>query len=133
VAFTAADDVGVVVNPMLVDGQIHGGVVQGLGQALLEHCQYDRESGQQLTGSYMTYAMPRAADVPHFKIELQATPCPHNPIGAKGCGELGSIGAPPAIINAVVNALGHLGVTHMDMPATPEKVWRAIQSAQRPA
>jgi aerobic carbon-monoxide dehydrogenase large subunit len=124
-----ADDVGVIINPMIVDGQAHGGLAQGIGQALLEECVYDAD-GQLLSGSYMSYTMPRAADLPSFKVGNHVTACTHNPIGIKGVGEVGAIGVPPAVINAVIDALTPLGVTHIDMPATPEKVWRAIQSAQ---
>jgi carbon-monoxide dehydrogenase large subunit len=131
VAFTASDDVGRVINPMIVDGQIHGGLAQGIGQALLEGCVYDRESGQLLTGSFMDYTMPRASDLPSFTVGLHVTPCTHNPIGAKGCGEVGSIGAPAAVVNAAVDALGELGITHIDMPLTSEKVWRAIRAASK--
>ncbi|MGF1619821.1 MAG: xanthine dehydrogenase family protein molybdopterin-binding subunit [Rhodomicrobiaceae bacterium] len=132
VSFTAADDFGNIVNPMIVEGQVHGGIVQGVGQALLENAAYD-DNGQLLTGSYMDYCMPRADDVPSFKVHTMAgTPCTHNPLGVKGCGEAGAIGAPPAVINAVVDALKDYGVDHIDMPATPEKVWRAINSAARP-
>jgi len=124
-----ADDVGTVINPMIVDGQMHGGLAQGIGQALLEQCVYD-DSGQLVTGSYMNYTMPRAADLPFFKVGRHITTCTHNPLGAKGVGEVGAIGVPPAVINAVVDALSKYGVDHIDMPATPEKVWRAIQDAQ---
>ena len=124
-----ADDVGVIINPMIVDGQAHGGLAQGIGQALLEECVYDAD-GQLLSGSYMSYTMPRAADLPSFKVGNHVTACTHNPIGIKGVGEVGAIGVPPAVINAVLDALAPLGVTDLDMPATPEKVWRAIQSAQ---
>ena len=124
-----ADDVGNVVNPMIVDGQIHGGLAQGIGQALLEGCIYD-EDGQLLTGSYMTYTMPRAADFPFFKVGNHVTACTHNPLGSKGVGEVGAIGVPPAVINAVLDALHDLGVKHIDMPATSERVWRAIQQAK---
>ncbi|MCI0432523.1 MAG: xanthine dehydrogenase family protein molybdopterin-binding subunit [Gemmatimonadetes bacterium] len=123
-----ADDVGRVINPMIVDGQMHGGLTHGIGQALLEECRYD-DAGQLLTGSYMTYAMPRAVDVPSFKTCHCTTHCTHNPLGVKGVGEVGSIGVPAAVINAVVSALAPLGVEHIDMPATPERVWRAIQNA----
>ncbi len=129
-SFTAADDIGRVISPMMVDGQIHGGVAQGIGQALFEGCVYD-EGGQLVTGSFMNYQMPRAADLPDFKTGLHVTPCPHNPLGAKGCGEMGAIGAPVAVMNAVVDALSPLGITHLDMPATPEKVWRAIRDAKK--
>jgi carbon-monoxide dehydrogenase large subunit len=130
VRVTASDDIGRVINPMIVDGQIHGGLAQGIGQALLEECLYEAGSGQLVSGSYMNYAMPRASDFPFFTVGLHVTECTHNPLGAKGCGEVGAIGVPPAVINAVVDALGHLGITHIDMPATPEKVWRAIRGAQ---
>jgi carbon-monoxide dehydrogenase large subunit len=129
VAFTVSDDVGRVINPMIVDGQIHGGVAQGIGQALLEGCQYDAE-GQLLTGSFMNYTMPRAADLPSFQVGLHVTPCTHNPVGAKGCGEVGSIGAPAAVVSAVVDALSPFGVTHIDMPVTSEKVWRVIRASR---
>jgi len=123
------DDVGTIVNPMIVEGQMHGGLAQGIGQALLEHCVYD-EDGQLVTGSYMNYTMPRAADLPSFKTGHHLTACTHNPLGAKGVGEVGSIGVPPAVINAVVDALADHGVRHIDMPATPERVWRAIRNGQ---
>jgi len=131
VKFTAVDDFGNVINPMIVEGQVHGGIGQGLGQAMLEQCVYDPESGQLLTGSYMDYAMPRAGDLPDFTVETSAgTPCTHNPLGVKGCGEAGAIGSPPAFINAMVDALSPLGVHDLQMPATPHRVWQAIQSAQ---
>ena len=124
--FTAVDDFGNVINPMIVEGQVHGGIAQGIGQALLEHGIYD-ESGQLLTGSYMDYCMPRADDLPNFSVAMTITPCTHNPIGAKGCGEAGAIGSPPAVINAITDAVG---VRDISMPATPEKVWRAIQETR---
>jgi carbon-monoxide dehydrogenase large subunit len=127
-SFTAVDDFGKIVNPMIVEGQVHGGLVQGIGQAMLEQAVYD-ENGQLKTGSYMDYCMPRADDVPSFKVATTETACTHNPLGVKGCGEAGAIGAPSAVINAIVDALADRGVTHIEMPATPEKVWRAIQSA----
>jgi carbon-monoxide dehydrogenase large subunit len=133
VAMTAVDDFGKVINPMIVEGQVHGGLALGIGPALLENCVYDRESGQLLSGSYMDYAMPRAEDLPNFKVDNRVTPCTHNPLGAKGCGEAGAIGSPPAVINAVIDALSPLGVTHLDMPASPERVWNAIRSAQQSA
>lgn len=129
VSFVACDDFGTVVNPMIVEGQVHGGVTQGIGQALLEAGHYDRDSGQLVTGSYMDYTMPRADDLPAYQVATHATPCTHNPLGVKGCGEAGAIGAPPAVINAVINALQPLGVTHIDMPATAESVWQLIQNA----
>jgi len=130
VSFTAVDDFGNIINPMIVEGQVHGGLAQGIGQALLENCVYDKESGQLLTGSYMDYTMPRADDLPSFKVGTRVTPCTHNPLGVKGCGEAGAIGSPAAVINAVTDALISLGVKTIDMPATPERVWRAIQQAQ---
>jgi carbon-monoxide dehydrogenase large subunit len=130
VAFTAVDDVGNVVNPMIVAGQVHGGVAQGIGQALLERALYD-DAGQLLSGSFLSYAMPRAADLPRYEVATRVTPCTHNPLGAKGVGEVGSIGSPPAVIGAVVDALAHLGVRHLDMPATSERVWRAIRDAEK--
>jgi carbon-monoxide dehydrogenase large subunit len=108
---------------------VHGGLAQGIGQALMEGCVYDRDSGQLITASYMDYVMPRAQDVPSFKLGYEVTPCTHNPLGVKGCGEAGAIGAPAAVINAVVDALSPLGVRDIEMPATPQRVWRAIQAA----
>jgi len=129
--FTAVDDFGNVINPMIVEGQVHGGLGQGIGQAMLERCVYDNESGQLLSGSYMDYAMPHASDVPSFTVETaKGTPCTHNPLGVKGCGEAGAIGSPPAVINAILDALGPLGVKDLQMPATPHRVWQAIQAAQ---
>lgn len=130
VSFAAVDDFGNVINPLIVEGQVHGGLVQGIGQALYENCVYDEESGQLVTGSYMDYCMPRADDVPSFTVRYhEDQPCTHNPLGVKGCGEAGTIGAAAAVMNAVVDALSDYGVTHMDMPATPEKVWRTIRDA----
>ncbi|MEO6745489.1 MAG: molybdopterin cofactor-binding domain-containing protein, partial [Caldimonas sp.] len=120
--FTAVDDFGNIVNPMIVAGQVHGGIGQGLGQAIMEGCHYDPESGQLLTGSYMDYAMPRAMDLPNYDIATTVTACSHNPLGVKGCGEAGAIGSPPAYINALTDALG---VKEIAMPATAERVWRA--------
>jgi len=130
VAFSACDDFGNIINPMIVEGQVHGGVAQGLGQALLEHCVYDPDSGQLLTGSMMDYALPRADDLPSFSVGTKVTPCTHNPLGVKGCGEAGAIGAPAAMMNAVMDALAPLGVAHLDMPASPHRVWRAIRQAR---
>jgi len=129
VAFTAVDDFGKVINPMIVEGQVHGGLTQGIGQALLEGCVYDRETGQLLTGSLMDYALPRTDDLPSFRVATKETPCTHNPLGVKGCGEAGAIGAPAAVINAITDALWPLGVRDVPMPASPQNVWRAIQSA----
>jgi carbon-monoxide dehydrogenase large subunit len=128
--FSACDDFGNVVNPMIVDGQVHGGLGQGIGQALLEGCVYN-EDGQLVTGSFSDYALPRADDLPSFNVETaKGTPCTHNPLGVKGCGEAGAIGSPPAVINAIVDALGHLGVRDVPMPATPYQVWKTIQAAK---
>ena len=124
VKYSAVDDFGKLINPMIVEGQVHGGIVHGVGQALLEGCQYDID-GQLITASYMDYAMPRADNVPSFDVDYAPTNPPDNPLGVKGCGEAGAIGAPPAVINAITNALG---IKHIDMPATPENVWRAAQS-----
>lgn len=129
-AFTAADDFGNIVNPMIVDGQVHGGIGQGIGQALLENCAYD-ENGQLLSASYMDYAMPRADDVPFYAVDHSSqTPCTHNPLGVKGCGEAGAIGSPPAVVNAVLDALnsGGKAVDHIDMPMSPSRVWAAMNS-----
>ena len=126
--FVAVDDVGNVVNPQIVDGQIHGGVAHGIGQALLEGAIYD-DDGQLLNGSYMDYAMPRADDLPSFETDRTVTPCPHNPLGVKGAGEAGTIAATPAVVNAVVDALWHLGVRDIQMPLTPQRVWQSIQAA----
>jgi aerobic carbon-monoxide dehydrogenase large subunit len=128
VDFAACDDFGNIINPMIVEGQVHGGVAQGLGQALLEHCVYDRDSGQLLTGSMMDYALPRADDLPSFNVGTKVTPCTHNPLGAKGCGEAGAIGAPAAMMNAVLDALAPVGVKHLDMPASPQRVWHAMRT-----
>ncbi len=125
--YTCVDDVGTVLNPMIVEGQIHGGVVQGLGQALFENCVYDPESGQLVSGSFMDYAMPRACDIPQIVSETENTACTHNPIGVKGCGECGTIAAPATVINAVVDALSQYGITHVDMPASPYRLSQAIQ------
>jgi len=127
--FIAVDDVGNIINPMIVDGQIHGGVVQGIGQALFEGAEYD-QNGQLTNGSYMDYCMPRADDVPMIETASQVTPCPHNPLGVKGAGEAGTIGSTPAVVNAVIDALwsgGHK-VKDIRMPLTPERVWRAMQN-----
>ena len=133
VNFTAVDDFGNIINPMIVEGQVHGGIVQGVGQALLEKAVYDKETGQLLSGSYMDYTMPRADDVPSFKLGYKVTPCPHNPLGVKGCGEAGAIAAPAAVMNAVRDALAPIGVTQITMPATPLNVWQTIHGAARAA
>lgn len=125
--FSAVDDFGNIVNPMIVEGQVHGGLAQGIGQALLEHGVYDAESGQLLSGSYMDYAMPRADDLPSFNVQTaKGTPCTHNPLGVKGCGEAGAIGSPAAVVNAICDAIG---VKDLPMPATPCTVWTALQTA----
>jgi carbon-monoxide dehydrogenase large subunit len=124
--FVAADDFGNLINPMIVEGQVHGGIAQGIGQALLEGTVYTGD-GQLLTASFMDYAMPRADDLPSFDIHHTCTPCPGNPLGLKGCGEAGAIGSPPAIINAITDALGH---NNIEMPATPNRVWHAIHMAE---
>ena len=129
VAFSAADDFGNVINPMIVEGQVHGGLTQGIGQALVENAVYD-DSGQLLSGSYMDYTMPRATDVPMFSVDHSSvTACTHNPLGVKGCGEAGAIGSPPALVNAVIDALNSGGhaVAHIDMPLTPARVWAAMK------
>lgn len=130
VRYSAVNDFGTVINPMMVEGQVHGGVVQGIGQALMESVAYD-EHGSVLTGSFMDYAMPRAADVPGFTFATHAVPAKTNPLGAKGCGEAGCAGALPSVMNALVDALSPLGIRHIDMPATPSRVWAAIQAAGR--
>ena len=132
VDWACCDDFGNLINPMIVEGQVHGGIAQGVGQALLENAHYD-ETGQLITASYMDYCMPRADDLPNFKVDYTVTACTHNDLGVKGCGEAGAIASPPALINAVIDALSPLGVTDMSMPATPEKVWRAINDAQAEA
>lgn len=128
--YVAVDDCGKVINPMLVDGQVHGGIVQSIGQALYEEVVYD-EQGQLITGTLMDYALPRAAHVPHFELDRTETPSPVNPLGVKGVGEAGTIGATPAIVNAVVDALSPFGVRHLDMPIKPENVWRIISNDSR--
>ncbi|MGR3701750.1 MAG: xanthine dehydrogenase family protein molybdopterin-binding subunit [Paracoccaceae bacterium] len=129
--FSAADDFGNIINPMIVSGQVHGGIGQGIGQALLEGAVYD-DNGQLLTGSYMDYAMPRASDVPFYAVDHSCvTPCTHNPLGVKGCGEAGAIGSPPAVVNAVIDALHSAGkthITHIDMPLSPNRVWAAMNA-----
>ena len=132
-SYTAVDDFGTIINPMIVEGQVQGGVAQGIGQALIEGAHYDRESGQLSTGSYMDYNMPRAANMPHienFKLGFTVTKCPSNPLGMKGCGEAGAIAAPPAVINAITDAIG---VRDIAMPATPLTVWQAMQPMKRAA
>ncbi len=129
--YTVVDDFGRTINPLMLEGQVHGGIVQGVGQALLEHAIYDSDSGQLLTGSFMDYAMPRAGDLPSFSFSTHNVPATSNPFGVKGAGEAGAVGAPPAVINAIVDALHrHNGTRHIDMPATPARVWEAINAAR---
>ncbi|PVB59665.1 xanthine dehydrogenase family protein molybdopterin-binding subunit [Labrenzia sp. 011] len=127
--YTAVDDVGTIINPMIVEGQLQGGIVQGVGQALFEHGVYDEQSGQLLSGSFMDYCMPRADNFPDFTIKPHSTTCTHTPMGVKGCGECGTIGSPAAVINAVVDALRPLGVSHVDMPASPNRIWNIINNS----
>ena len=130
VAWTVVDDSGRSVNPMIVHGQMHGAMAQGVGQALMERCVYDSASGQLLSGSFLDYAVPRAADLPSISVTSRDVPSPTNPLGVKGAGEGATVGAPGAVMHAILDALGPLGVTHLDMPATPARVWQAIQSAR---
>jgi carbon-monoxide dehydrogenase large subunit len=130
VNYTAVDDFGNIINPMIVEGQVHGGIVQGIGQALYEGCVYDKKSGNLLTGSYMDYQMPRAADIPNLNLGFTCTPCPSNPLGMKGCGEAGAIASPAAVINAVTDALS---VKDVPMPATPHVVWKMLQPMKKAA
>jgi carbon-monoxide dehydrogenase large subunit len=131
VNYVIVDDFGFSLNPLLLEGQVHGGTVQGIGQALLENTVYDEDSGQLLTASLMDYALPRAADAPPFAFQTRNVPCATNPLGVKGAGEAGAIGSCPAVMNAVIDALWRgYGISHLDMPATPERVWRAIASAR---
>jgi carbon-monoxide dehydrogenase large subunit len=127
--YLAVDDVGNVINPLIVDGQLHGGIAQGVGQALFETAVYD-EGANLLSGSMMDYAMPKAHYLPSFQTDRTVTPCPHNPLGVKGVGEAGSIASPAAVVNAVVDALSPFGIEHIDMPVTPEKVWKAMHGQQ---
>ena len=124
--YLAVDDCGKIINPLMVEGQVHGGVAQGLGQALYEQVVYD-ETGQLVTGEYMDYAVPKASMIPHIQTDRTETPSPVNPLGVKGIGEAGTIAASPAMVNSVVDALSPLGVRHIDMPLTPEKVWKLVQ------
>ena len=130
VRYVTHDDVGRAVNPRIVYGQLQGGIAQGVGQALFEQAVYDRGSGQLLTGSLMDYALPHAADLPNFETLIEETvPCTTNPLGIKGCGESGTVGATPAVMNAILDALGPRGVKQLDMPATPYAIWRALRQA----
>ncbi|MFO1025256.1 MAG: xanthine dehydrogenase family protein molybdopterin-binding subunit [Acetobacteraceae bacterium] len=128
--YLVCDDFGKTINPLIVRGQVAGGVAQGYGQAVMEHTVYDPESGQLLSGSFMDYALPRANEFPDIEVELLEIPCATNPLGVKGAGEAGAVGSPPALINAIIDALRDDGVTHIDMPATPERVWRALAMAK---
>ena len=131
VRYVAVDDCGRVLNHVLLDGQLHGGIVQGLGQALAEHCIYDDASGQLLTGSFMDYAMPRPEIMTRVELYDHSVPSPSNPLGVKGAGEAGTTGALPAVANAVIDALRPLGIHHLDFPFSPVRVWRALQAAKR--
>jgi carbon-monoxide dehydrogenase large subunit len=130
VRYTAVDDYGVLVNPMVATGQAHGAMAQGIGQALLEQAVYDPVSGQMVTGSFMDYALPRADDLPSFDLGFNGIPCTTNPLGVKGCGEAGAIAAFPAIANAILDALAPLGVRNFDGPASPARIWQAIEAAK---
>jgi carbon-monoxide dehydrogenase large subunit len=130
VRYVAVDDVGTVVNPTIVEGQVHGGITQGISTALYEEGAYDEE-GNLLTANLVTYLVPSAAELPSYELDRTESKSPTNPLGVKGVGETGTIGAPPAVINAVVDALSHLGVADVQMPATPERVWRAIEEARQ--
>jgi carbon-monoxide dehydrogenase large subunit len=132
VKYSAVNDLGTVINPLVVAGQIQGGVVQGLGQALLEQAVYD-DAGQLVTGSFMDYAMPRAHNVPMIEVASHPVPTKSNPLGVKGCGEAGTSGGLPAVANAVIDALSEYGILHLEMPMTPSRIWRAIEDAKRKA
>jgi len=127
--FVAVDDAGNLINPLIVEGQLHGGLAQGIGQALIEEAVYN-EAGQLVTGSFLDYALPRATDFPHFDLFNTVTPTPVNPLGAKGVGEAGTLGSTPSIVNAAVDALSEFGVKHIDMMLRPEKLWRIIHGGQ---
>jgi carbon-monoxide dehydrogenase large subunit len=129
--FFAVDDLGMAINPMICEGQIHGGIAQGVGQALFENIVYDQESGQLITGSFLDYGMPRAGDFPQIVSEFVEIPATTNPLGVKGIGEAGTIAAPPTVVNAVLDALRGLGVEHLDMPLTPARIWQAADCAKR--
>jgi carbon-monoxide dehydrogenase large subunit len=132
VVYVVVDDFGVTINPLLLAGQVHGGAVQGIGQAMMEQTVYDRDSGQLITATLMDYALPRAADVPAFTFETRNVPCRTNPLGVKGAGEAGAIGSSPAVMNAILDALYRAyRIRHLDMPATPERIWAAIHDGKR--
>jgi carbon-monoxide dehydrogenase large subunit len=130
VKYVAVDDVGRVINPMIVDGMVHGGIAQGVGQALWEHGVYS-DDGQLLTGTMMDYAMPRADQLPNYVTDRTVTPSPINPLGVKGAGETGTIASTPAVANAVIDALAPFGITHLDLPLTPAKIWKAVAAARK--
>jgi len=130
VRYAAIDDVGRAINPLILHGQTHGGAAQGIGQAMWEHCVYDRDTAQLLSGTFMDYAMPRAAWLPNFDVEISEVPSPRNRLGVRGGGEGGTTPALAVVVNAIADALSDLGVSHVEMPATPEQVWRAIQAAR---
>ena len=130
-AIWSVDDFGTVVNPLLLQGQVHGGVAQGVGQAMFERTVFDPETGQLLTGSLTDYCLPRADDLPQIEFAYNVVPCRTNPLGLKGAGEAGAIGAPPALVNAIVAALAPLGIEHLDMPVTSERLWREIRCAEQ--
>jgi carbon-monoxide dehydrogenase large subunit len=130
--FVAVDDLGMIINPMICEGQIHGAIAQGVGQALFENIVYEKDSGQLMTGSFLDYGMPRADDFPSFVSEMVEIPCTTNPLGIKGIGEAGTIGAPPTIVNAVLDALRCRGVEHLDMPLTPDRIWQAMNGGTKP-
>ena len=127
--FVAVDDCGVRINPMIVEGQVHGGLADGIGMALMESIAFDAD-GNCLGGSFMDYLLPTSVECPSWELGTTVTPSPHHPIGAKGIGEAGTIGATPAVQNAVIDAVAHLGVRHIDMPTSPQRVWRALQAAR---
>ncbi len=128
-SYVCVDDVGKVVNPMIVEGQVHGGLAQGIAQALFEEAVYD-ESGTLVSGTLADYLVPSAVDLPHFTTDRTETPATSNPLGVKGVGEAGAIASTPAVVNAIIDAVRHLGVTDIDMPCSPQRVWRAVQSAR---
>ncbi len=133
VSYVAVDDYGTLVNPLLTESQVHGGIAQGVGQALMEHALYDPESGENVSATFMDYAMPRGTDLPRFQIRFVEVPTASNPLGVKGAGQAGAIAAPHTVINAVVDALRPLGIEHVDMPATPQRIWSLIQAARKRA
>jgi carbon-monoxide dehydrogenase large subunit len=130
IGYWVVDDVGTMINPTIVKGQIHGGIAQGVGQILMEQVAYDKDSGQLLSGSFMDYAMPRADNFCAIDVASNDVPTKRNPLGVKGAGEAGTVGAMPSLMNAIMNALAQVGVEHLDMPATPERVWQAIAYAK---